>query len=757
MVFLRKSVFITFFSILFVHFGFAQGSADSAVSRPKVALVLSGGGARGLAEIPFLEAIEQEGIPVDMVLGTSFGALTGALYASGYSPKEIRSILTNLDYAKLFMATPVLSERVPQTAFSNQNANYASIPFTFTGFKQLPGIGGAPGLIGEQNILNALAFYYSRVLDITDFDRLNIPFRAIAADASTGQKIVYKDGSLVSAIRGSISIPLVFTPAANSNGQYAMDGGLVDNLPIEEAKKMGADFVIAVDVLASPKPPAPDDIGTLTDVVMQIFNFAISSTSAKQIQFASLYLAPDLDEYGLLDFFKADEIIRAGEKCVEKESTKITELAEYLKASGVQLRTYDEDRKSHYSQLEDAAITSVKIVNLSPDKNYKIPNETAFAKFIGKKSDKKTHNELLQHLGFLRNKYNLSSLTYQYELDSENTSTNGAKSYTLVVYANRYKKASSRFYFSGEMALMPGNNGIGSPDKQLRLLPYFDFSPSLLVQSPFNLLANIRLSDVLVFDISYQPAFYETKTNKLAFDLGAAIKYGSLEPASSFYQKERIVNNDKSFVSHAGIKFTSLDTFTLHSGFNYDFTFINSTKQKYNLFTFYLDSVFTNFENALTDFSGSDIEFHCDFGWQLNAKNIFSVMLQANHQLELKPLWNSLGFGGRIIYNRMPSSLTQGWFDYGGFNGMCGYNYATFRRNFAIAQISFKQKIFEVLGYPAIIMAQAKAACPLSDFTVDKIDYGIESYLIIKTMIANIALGGSINAKGLWNISLSLR
>jgi hypothetical protein len=331
------------------------------------------------------------------------------------------------------------------------------------------------------------------------------------------------------------------------------------------------------------------------------------------------------------------------------------------------------------------------------------------------------------------------------------------KTYTLVVYANRYKKASSRIYFSGEMGLSFGNNGIGSPDKKFRFLPYFDFTPSLLVQSPFNILANIRLSDVLVFDLAYQPAFYETKTKKIAFDSGAGIKYGSLEPASSFYQKERIVNNDKSIETHTGIKFTSLDTFTLHSGFNYDFTFINSTKQKYNLFTFYLDSVFTNFENALTDFSGSDIEFHCDFGWQLNAKNIFSVMLQANHQLELKPLWNSLGFGGRIIYNRMPSSLTQGWFDYGGFNGMCGYNYATFRRNFAIAQISFKQKIFEVLGYPAIIMAQAKAACPLSDFTVDKIDYGIESYLIIKTMIANIALGGSINAKGLWNISLSLR
>ena len=178
----RILIFITFFSILITQFSFAQVKPAQATSlpdttsslmpdqtdahttttrptRPKVALVLSGGGARGLAEIPFLEAIEQAGIPVDMVLGTSFGALTGALYASGYSPKEIRQVLTTIDYAELFMATPVLSERVPQTAFSNQNANYGSIPFNFSSFKRLPGIGGAPGLIGEQNILNELTYY----------------------------------------------------------------------------------------------------------------------------------------------------------------------------------------------------------------------------------------------------------------------------------------------------------------------------------------------------------------------------------------------------------------------------------------------------------------------------------------------------------------------------------------------------------------------------------------------------------------------
>ena len=520
---------------------------------------------------------------------------------------------------------------------------------------------------------------------------------------------------------------------------------------------MGADFVIAVDVLASPKPPAPDEIGTLTDVVMQIFNFAISANSAKQIQFASLYLAPDLDEYGLLDFFKADEIIRAGEKCVEENKEKIHELAKALETAGLTLTPPDYNRKSFYSSLEDSSITSVKIVNLSQDADYKIPSAAAFTKFIGRKTDLKTHKDLLQHLGFLRNKYNLSALTYQYELDAQSTNKMHEKSFTLVIYANRYKKASSRIYFSGEMAAMLANNGSGSPENKLRFLPYLDFSPSLLVQSPFNIFANIRLSDVLVFDLAYQYLFFQSADKKFSSDIGLAVKYGSLEPASSFYQKERIVNNDKAFGSHAGIKFTYLDTFTLHSGFNYNFTFINSTKEKHNLFTLYLDSVFTNFESPLTDFSGSDAEIHCDFGWLLNGQNVFSVMLAANHQIELRSLWNSFGFGGKVIYKRMPSALTQGWFDYGGFNGMCGYNYATFRRDFALAQISFKQKIFELLGYPAIIMAQAKVACPLENFAAEKIDYGIESYLLLKTLIGSFALGGSINAKGLWNISLSLR
>ena len=224
-----------------------SGNGSASKKRPKVALVLSGGGAKGLAEIPLLEALEEEGIPVDMVLGTSMGSLLGSLYCAGYSPKEIRSFMTELDLVSIISEWPQPSLRVPAYALTTKNDNYFSLPFSLSQTK----VGAAPGFLGDQKILNMLSTYLSKVGDIDDFDKLAVPFRAVAVDVSTGKEVVYKSGSLVRAVRGSMSLPGVWVPALMSDGTYVMDGGLQNNLPVRLAIESGADIVIAMDVASS--------------------------------------------------------------------------------------------------------------------------------------------------------------------------------------------------------------------------------------------------------------------------------------------------------------------------------------------------------------------------------------------------------------------------------------------------------------------------------------------------------------------------
>ncbi|MBQ0040361.1 MAG: patatin-like phospholipase family protein, partial [Treponema sp.] len=242
--------------------------ASLAFARPKVALVLSGGGAKGIAEIPLLEAIEKEGIRPDMVLGTSMGALIGALYASGYTPKEIRETILSLNYFDILSERPMTMERVPPEAFSQRSNSDMALSFSIMEKR----IGSAPGIIGDQKILCELNNHMSRVLAIDDFDRLPIPFRCVATDVSSGEAIVVKSGSVVEAVRASISLPAVFTPAPVGDGRYTMDGGLRNNLPVKLARDMGADIVIAMDVasVTDMDPKELTDMGSITEQLISL-------------------------------------------------------------------------------------------------------------------------------------------------------------------------------------------------------------------------------------------------------------------------------------------------------------------------------------------------------------------------------------------------------------------------------------------------------------------------------------------------------
>lgn len=320
--------------------------------QPTVALVLSGGGARGVAHIAVIEKLEEIGIPIDMVLGTSMGAFVGALYAAGYSPSDMREFVQSIDVLDMFAVTvnPIeISDPVP-LKFYRDNL----FMLNFGG----GGLGSGPGIVGDQNIVHLLNNLFVNVSSITDFDELEIPFRAVAADAITGKKVLFSHGSLVSAVRASISIPLVFTPYL-VDGRYYVDGGIVDNLPILEARKLGADIIIAVDVNTTSTEKQSEDIESLSHMLEHVVDVITLHTVAHQLKESDLLITPTGGDYNSLSFTNLDKFLQIGKEAVEQSHQQLQDLADHI-ALVRPLEVKDPTRRGSYFDREDIIIRKIR-------------------------------------------------------------------------------------------------------------------------------------------------------------------------------------------------------------------------------------------------------------------------------------------------------------------------------------------------------------------------------------------------------------
>ncbi len=294
---MKKQVIIGIFIVisLFLH------------SQEKIGLALSGGGARGLAHIGVLKVIDEYGIQIDYVAGTSTGAVIGGLYAIGYSGKEIEKIFMELDWLDIF------DESIPrEDVYIGQKrwlpyANY----FFDLDKNYIPKLPIA--FISGNNLINFL--FDLTYQSATNFDDFQIPFRCVATNVLTGEKKVFASGALHEAMRASMSFPSVFLPF-DLNGEYYIDGGIVSNLPAEIVKDMGADFVIGIKASSPLKKDA--DLKNLIDVLEQTVNINISENMKKSQNYCDLTISPNLAEFELLDFTKKQEIIARGEKIARK-------------------------------------------------------------------------------------------------------------------------------------------------------------------------------------------------------------------------------------------------------------------------------------------------------------------------------------------------------------------------------------------------------------------------------------------------------
>ena len=290
----------------------------SQENRPKVGLVLSGGGAKGLAHIGALKVIEESGVKIDYIGGTSMGAIVGALYASGYSANELDSIFRNIDFESL------IQDEIPRnvkTFYEKEDSERYALTLPFDGFK----VSFPQGISAGQNIYNLLARLLYHVKDIEDFNELPIPFICIVTDIEKGVPITMNKGYLPEAILASGTFPSLFEPS-EIDGRMLVDGGVLNNYPIEEVISLGADIMIGVDVQDGLS--TREDLETAPEILLQINNFRSVGYMKEKLKKTDIYIKPNIEEYTVISFDKGAEIILRGKEAAYEKKTELTALAE---------------------------------------------------------------------------------------------------------------------------------------------------------------------------------------------------------------------------------------------------------------------------------------------------------------------------------------------------------------------------------------------------------------------------------------------
>ena len=297
----QKRIILTLFLIA-TFFAKAQNKEQESL-RPKVGLVLSGGGAKGLAHIGVLKIIDSLGVQVDYVAGTSMGSIIGALYASGYSGKQLDSIFQNVDFDN------IINDALPRssTAFSERdNMEKYAVKLPFNSFKiKLPS-----ALSRGQNTYGLLLKLLIHVNTVDDFSKLPIPFFCIATNVENGKQVILDKGNLTQSIMASGALPSLFQPVT-INDEILIDGGVVNNYPVDELRAKGMDIIIGVDVqdgLAS-----REELTSAPDVLFQINNFRTINDMKLKVKKTDIYIKPNIKDFNVVSFDEGNNIIKVGE------------------------------------------------------------------------------------------------------------------------------------------------------------------------------------------------------------------------------------------------------------------------------------------------------------------------------------------------------------------------------------------------------------------------------------------------------------
>ncbi|NOZ60331.1 MAG: BamA/TamA family outer membrane protein [Calditrichaeota bacterium] len=356
---------LTVFFIILLLFGESNfcfaGVNEFSRKRPSVGLVLSGGGAKGFAHIGILKMLDSLKIPVDYIAGTSMGAIIGGLYSIGYKGVELEQLARRSDWEEIFTDKP---PRKMLPYFEKKQTGKYQLEFYLKGVKPIP----PSGLIYGQKVLllfTSLTFPFERV---KDFDQLPIPFRCVAVDLVSGNEVVLHRGSLAKALRATMAIPTAFSPVEWGDS-LLVDGGLVNNLPADVAKKMGADIIIAVDVESPLK--SRKELNSAIDVLNQTVTLLGIERKRKNLKYVDLLIKPNVRGFTTGDFEseKIKVLIKRGNEAAKAALPRLLALKE----------------KYHLNRLfneasEQVTRDSVRIHDIQITGNRSVENEFIFSK-----------------------------------------------------------------------------------------------------------------------------------------------------------------------------------------------------------------------------------------------------------------------------------------------------------------------------------------------------------------------------------------
>ena len=304
--------------------------AQPTPERPKIGIVLSGGGAKGFAHVPILALIDSLGIPIDYVAGTSMGALIGSLYAIGYSPQQIEELIIEedwmalLDDAPLRRNVPILEKDVKQ----NRLASVGIKKFKKAGEEDKTEVLYPSAFISGQKVFDIMLSETKGYHDSQDFLSFPRGFLCVAADLKTGREVVFTSGVLPDALRSTMSIPTLFSPHVY-DGKMLIDGGALNNLPANHLKALGCDIIIGVDV-SMPFSMVQDN-PSIADILGQTGMFTDAETKEERRVLCDVYIEPEVLAYGVTSFDSKKNILKKGYEAAQKALPDLQKIAELVK------------------------------------------------------------------------------------------------------------------------------------------------------------------------------------------------------------------------------------------------------------------------------------------------------------------------------------------------------------------------------------------------------------------------------------------
>jgi NTE family protein len=377
-----------------------DGANRAAPGRPRIGLVLSGGGARGATHIGVLKMLDQLHVPIDVIAGTSMGAVVGGLYASGLSGEQIEHAMASLDWQLAFRDRPPRTE-LDYRRKEEDRRFLVNLPLGLQGRRLVI----PKGLVQGQMLTETLRQLTLPVARITNFDQLPTPFRAVATNLETGSVRIIGDGDLTTAMRASMSVPGLFAPVEYRH-ELLVDGGLADNLPIDVARSMGVDILIVVDA-GFPLQPRKS-LNSLTGITNQMLSILLRKDIERDLATLGpndIVVRPQLGDFSSYDFPETMKIVNAGVAAARAVESRLAALA----LSDADYASYQLARSQVRSGLP--VVEFVRVEPDSPDaRSYRRPIEDMFAQFQGRTVEP---DELKEQVGALYGRGDLEMLDYR--------------------------------------------------------------------------------------------------------------------------------------------------------------------------------------------------------------------------------------------------------------------------------------------------------------------------------------------------------